>query len=76
MNNGLIPARHFVQIVSANVQNENLSDTAFREMVKAAIGEVEGGKRNVLASDPVGDVSPVRVYKLVSNSERETVPEK
>jgi hypothetical protein len=75
MNNGLIPARHFVQIVSANVQNEKLSDTAFREMVKAAIGEVEGGKRNVLASDPVGDVSPVRVYKLVSNSERETTPE-
>lgn len=76
MNNGLIPARHFVQMISANVQNEKLTDTAFREMVKAAIGEVEGGKRNVLASDSGADLSPVRVYKLVPNSERETVPEK
>lgn len=75
MNNGIIPARHFVQMISANVENAKLTDSAFREMVKSVVGEVEGGKRNVLLSDPVEGVSPVRVYKLVPSSERSTVPE-
>lgn len=42
---GTIPSRHFAMVLSANVNNKNLSDEAFRELVRNTILYVEGGKQ-------------------------------
>lgn len=39
-----IPARHFVKTLAANVDNEKLTDEAFREMVRNTLPIVSGGK--------------------------------
>lgn len=38
-----IPAKSFVQMLAANVDNAKLTDEAFREMVKNTLPHVEGG---------------------------------
>lgn len=39
----IIPAKHFVQMLAANVNNKELSDEAFRELVRNSVPIVEGG---------------------------------
>lgn len=39
-----IPARHFVKTLAANVDNEKLSDEAFREFVRNTLPIVSGSK--------------------------------
>lgn len=59
-----IPAKHFVQVLAANVDNENMSDEAFRELVRNTVSQVEGGTMEKIHSFQPG----VRVYKEVSDT--------
>ena len=40
----VIPAKHFVETLKANVDNMKLSDTQFRTMVRNTLPIVEGNK--------------------------------
>ena len=40
-NNKKIPAIHFVSTIMANVDNEKMSDSAFRNLVKSTLPIVE-----------------------------------
>ena len=56
-----IPAKHFVQMLSVNVNNKALSDEAFRELVRNTIATVEGGDGKIGHEFRAG----TRVYKEV-----------
>ena len=61
-----IPAIHFVQMLSENVNNESLSDDAFRELVRNTLKRVEGGELKDYKKSHVTDTG-VTVYKEVNN---------
>jgi hypothetical protein len=61
-----IPAKHFVQVLAANVDNENMSDEAFRELVRNTVSQVEGGQGTQF--NPNEFRPGVRVYRAVENT--------
>ena len=44
-NKDVIPARHFVQTLVENVDNQKLTDEAFREFIRNTLPIVEGGEK-------------------------------
>lgn len=41
---GRVPAKNFIQTLAVNVNNEKLSDEAFRELIRNTLPIVEGGE--------------------------------
>ena len=41
---GRISAKSFIQVLAMNVENDKMSDEAFREMIKNTLPAVEGGE--------------------------------
>lgn len=63
-----IPAKHFVQVLASNVNNEKLTDEAFREMVRNTIDIVEGGQNGTL--EPVRTDGDVKAYKVTDTKSK------
>lgn len=59
----IIPAKHFVQMLAANMNNTKLSDEAFREMVQNTLQFVEGG--DITVKDNIRRVEFVQSPSLV-----------
>lgn len=51
----IVPARHFVQTVTVNVNNDKLTDEAFRQFIRNTLPIVEGGEK----LDPTKDTREV-----------------
>lgn len=71
MNNN-IPAKYFVQILAANVGNDEMTDKSFRELVANTLPQIEAGtihKRFLSDTNSTG----VRVYKQVVEEEPKPV---
>lgn len=59
-NRSKVPAKNFVQTMTANVNNDKLDDAAFREFVRNTLPIVEGGEALVEDNRKVthvGDIS-------------------
>lgn len=62
----IIPAKHFVQMLAANMNNAKLSDEAFREMVVNTLPFVEGG--DITVKDNIRRVEFVQSPGLVDTT--------
>lgn len=67
MVNGKIPAVSFVKMLSTMVNNEHITDDAFRAMVSGSISGVEGCTDIVLNTSKLGSV---RTFKEVETEEK------